>query len=179
MMYDQRLFNQSAGIASGFRNEDAYDLYDKPLFNAAGLGSMYRPRVDTNNDDGAEVSEVDAEKEARRIASTERFVAEKGFAGSERTSAASRDGPVQFEKEEDPFGLDQFLSEAKKGRAALDTIGKRGELHAGSSGGGTGAQMRESLDTSSRAAQGRPMAFLPEQQGGRSERTESKRSRRH
>eukprot|EP00826_Nyctotherus_ovalis_P059099 TRINITY_DN8189_c0_g1_i8.p1 TRINITY_DN8189_c0_g1~~TRINITY_DN8189_c0_g1_i8.p1 ORF type:complete len:430 (-),score=137.48 TRINITY_DN8189_c0_g1_i8:42-1256(-) len=31
-MYDQRLFNQSAGVTSGFGDEDDYNLYDKPLF---------------------------------------------------------------------------------------------------------------------------------------------------
>lgn len=37
------------------------------------------------------------------------------FSGTDR--ASRRDGPVQFEAdEEDPFGLDQFLTEAKKGQ---------------------------------------------------------------
>ena len=42
-------------------------------------------------------------------------------------AAARRDGPVEFEQEDneaDPFGLDQFLSEAQKGKAKpLDGIG--------------------------------------------------------
>ena len=39
---------------------------------------------------------------------------DKGFAGTDRSSR--REGPVQFEKdeEEDPFGLNKFLTEAKK-----------------------------------------------------------------
>lgn len=41
-----------------------------------------------------------------------RFVPDKEFGGTDRTAAASRSGPVQFE--EDPFGLDQFLSQAKR-----------------------------------------------------------------
>lgn len=48
---------------------------------------------------------------------TSRFVADKGFSGTERQPGAastSRSGPVQFEKEEDPFGLDQFLDTAKR-----------------------------------------------------------------
>lgn len=28
--------------------------------------------------------------------------------------SAPRSGPVQFEREEDPFGLDQFLNQAKR-----------------------------------------------------------------
>lgn len=37
---------------------------------------------------------------------------DKEFSGTNRE--ATRSGPVQFEKEEDPFGLDQFLSQAKR-----------------------------------------------------------------
>ena len=48
-----------------------------------------------------------------------RFQPDKGFAGTDR--GQRRDGPVQFEKEEeDPFGLDKFLTEAKKGKRPLD-----------------------------------------------------------
>lgn len=46
-----------------------------------------------------------------------RFVPNKEFSGTERDPRGSgRSGPVQFEKhqqEEDPFGLDQFLTQAK------------------------------------------------------------------
>lgn len=44
-----------------------------------------------------------------------RFVPDKGFAGADASSR--REGPVQFEKqeEEDPFGLGKFLDEAKRG----------------------------------------------------------------
>ena len=45
-----------------------------------------------------------------------RFQPDKEFAGTDRTQR--RDGPVQFE--EDPFGLDKFLTEAKKGKRPLD-----------------------------------------------------------
>ena len=43
-----------------------------------------------------------------------RFVPDRGFAGTDRS--AKRDGPVQFEKdeEEDPFGFDDFLTRAKR-----------------------------------------------------------------
>ena len=51
--------------------------------------------------------------------SAPRFQPDKEFAGTDRTQR--RDGPVQFEKEEeDPFGLDKFLTEAKKGKRPLD-----------------------------------------------------------
>lgn len=53
-----------------------------------------------------------------------RFVPDKEFSGTTRTAGSSRSGPVQFEQnstaeEEDPFGLDQFLQQAKRS-------GKRG-----------------------------------------------------
>jgi SNW domain-containing protein 1 len=43
-------------------------------------------------------------------------VPDKEFSGTDRSAAqGGRSGPVQFEKEEDdPFGLDQFLTQAKR-----------------------------------------------------------------
>ena len=45
---------------------------------------------------------------------TFRFQADKGFEGADE--AQKRSGPVQFEKDvdDDPFGLDKFLTDAKK-----------------------------------------------------------------
>ena len=45
-----------------------------------------------------------------------RFQPDKGFSGAD--SGQTRDGPVQFEKdvEEDPFGLNKFLTEAKRAK---------------------------------------------------------------
>lgn len=45
-----------------------------------------------------------------------RFQPDKGFSGAD--SSQVREGPVQFEKdvEEDPFGLNKFLTEAKKAK---------------------------------------------------------------
>ncbi len=45
-----------------------------------------------------------------------RFQPDRGFAGADTDQ--SREGPVQFEKavEEDPFGLNKFLTEAKKAK---------------------------------------------------------------
>jgi SNW domain-containing protein 1 len=48
------------------------------------------------------------------LVKTSRFVPDKEFSGTDHNS--KREGPVQFEKqeEEDPFGLDKFLTEVKK-----------------------------------------------------------------
>ena len=53
----------------------------------------------------------------------DRFQPDKGFSGTDQ--AASRDGPVQFEKdvEEDPFGLNKFLTEAKKAKRPSEGLG--------------------------------------------------------
>ena len=54
-----------------------------------------------------------------------RFVPDKEFSGADR-SGGRREGPVQFEKdeEEDIFGLNKFLTAAKKGqkRPGVDDI---------------------------------------------------------
>lgn len=48
------------------------------------------------------------------------FQPERGFSGAD--AGQSREGPVQFEKEveEDPFGLNKFLTEAKKAKRPAD-----------------------------------------------------------
>ena len=55
--------------------------------------------------------------------SAKKFVADKGFEGTQGGQTAGRSGPVQFEKaagkpavpvSDDPFGLDAFLDKAKK-----------------------------------------------------------------
>ena len=84
VLYDQRLFNQNAGIESGFGNDDEYNLYDKPLFKVKP--TTYLP------------GKEDVEQKSRGNA------------------------PVQFEKEtstlpnDDPFGVESFLSAARKGK---------------------------------------------------------------
>ncbi len=48
-MYDSRLFNQSAGMDSGFGGEDEYNTYSKPLFDRQEAGSIYRPKQDDSD----------------------------------------------------------------------------------------------------------------------------------
>ena len=45
-MYDSRLFNQSAGMDTGFGDEDEYNTYSKPLFDRGEATSVYRPKRD-------------------------------------------------------------------------------------------------------------------------------------
>jgi SNW domain-containing protein 1 len=62
-----------------------------------------------------------------RIISTNRFVADKGFSGTEGGGGA-RSGPVQFEKdEEDIFGLGQLLESGKESKKRQAESGGAGE----------------------------------------------------
>ncbi|KAG7295262.1 Puff-specific protein Bx42 [Plutella xylostella] len=120
-MFDQRLFNNSKGLDSGYGDDEAYNVYSAPWRNQDGVGAhIYRPTRAADN-----------EHYSRDMpnANTRRFVADKEFAGT--SASNSRAGPVQFEKDAgtardeappprqpeadfDPFGLDRFLSEAKR-----------------------------------------------------------------
>ncbi|XP_017480383.1 PREDICTED: SNW domain-containing protein 1-like [Rhagoletis zephyria] len=105
VQFDQRLFNQSKGISSGFGDDEDYAVYDKAWRTNQTAQSLYRPSKTVDNDTyGDELEQL----------SKNRFVPDKEFSGVDRST--KRDGPVQFEKqeEEDPFGLDQFLTEVKK-----------------------------------------------------------------
>ncbi|CAB9503859.1 SNW/SKI-interacting protein [Seminavis robusta] len=94
---DARLYNQSAGMDSGFGREDEYNTYSKPLFDrTAGVSgaSIYRPSRD-------EQANADDQYAELKAGATSKFQAGKGFAGAEggmAVSAGPRTGPVQFEK---------------------------------------------------------------------------------
>ncbi|KAB0800325.1 hypothetical protein PPYR_06065 [Photinus pyralis] len=104
--FDQRLFGQAQGLGHGYGDDDAYNVYDKPWREGGSMANhLYRPSRNVDKD----VYGEDLEK----LVKTNRFVPDKEFSGTDR-SGAGRSGPVQFEKEEDPFGLDQFLSQAKR-----------------------------------------------------------------
>lgn len=126
VMYDERLFNQDKGISSGFATDDQYNVYDSGLFTAQPtLSTLYRPKKDMDSD-----AYGGADEQLEKIMKTDRFKPDKGFAGaSERTGP--RDRPVEFENEEaDPFGLDQFLTEVKKGKKAMEKVGSGGTMRA-------------------------------------------------
>lgn len=107
-LFDQRLFNTTKGMDSGYGDDEAYTVYDKPWREGNSLAShLYRPSKQVDQD--AYGGDLD------KIVSTNRFVPDKDFSGTDRTAqSGARQGPVQFEKDEDIFGLDQFLTMAKK-----------------------------------------------------------------
>jgi SNW domain-containing protein 1 len=98
---DSRLYNQSAGMDSGFGADDEYNAYSKPLFDRQGVSSssIYRPtRGET---------EYNADEQYDKLVegATSKFQPDKGFAGAEgggghASSGAARTAPVQFEKEQ-------------------------------------------------------------------------------
>uniref|UniRef100_A0A1D1YQ82 SNW domain-containing protein 1 n=2 Tax=Anthurium amnicola TaxID=1678845 RepID=A0A1D1YQ82_9ARAE len=134
VMYDQRLFNQDKGMDSGFAVDDQYNIYDKHLFTTqATLSTLYRHK---QADDPDTYGGTDEQLE--KILKTDRFKPDKAFSGtSDLVSGNKRERPVEFEKQEenDPFGLDEFLTEVKKGKKAMEKIGSGGTMKA--SGGGS------------------------------------------
>lgn len=144
VMYDQRLFNQEKGMDSGFATDDQYNVYDKGLFTAQPtLSTLYRPKKDADND-----MYGGADEQMDKIMKTERFKPDRAFAGTNEKTGP-RDRPVEFEKdaeEADPFGLDQFLTEVKKGKKAMDKVGSGGTMKASA-----GSSMRDGLDGSGRS----------------------------
>lgn len=87
---------------------------------------VYRPHVD---------GETYGANDMEKIVQTDRFKPDRDFSGVDRTQPSEpHTKPVEFEKEQDPFGLDEFLDKAKKssGRSnPLDKIGT-GSMHAAS-----------------------------------------------
>ncbi|KAF9203510.1 mRNA splicing protein [Haplosporangium sp. Z 27] len=118
-LYDSRLFNQSAGLDSGFKDDEAYSVYDKPMFTHT-RSSVYRPKRSGGGGD----DEVGNEDDIARSLASDRFgsagISVKGFKGAEGGRNMQRDGPVAFEKE-DIFGLDKFNKvDVSKKRTGLD-----------------------------------------------------------
>ncbi|KAJ1952893.1 mRNA splicing protein, partial [Linderina pennispora] len=107
-LFDSRLFNQPSASNAALQDEEAYNLYDKPLFNTKGRGvNSYRPR--------AIEEESKAAAEADRLLNSDRFGnALSGFKGSKKDSNP-RSGPVEFEKD-DVFGIDAFADKAKQSK---------------------------------------------------------------
>uniref|UniRef100_A0A7S0NQI2 SKI-interacting protein SKIP SNW domain-containing protein n=2 Tax=Calcidiscus leptoporus TaxID=127549 RepID=A0A7S0NQI2_9EUKA len=146
-LYDQRLFNQQGGVANSLSGaDDAYNIYDKALFRSgAAAESIYRPSRAAEDDWG------DEDAAAAQVMKSARFKpGDKGFEGAgEQLATGGRGKPVEFaeEDEADPFGLDQFLSEAKKGKA-LDAIGQGGAGMSAAAGGSMGDSGRSRVDFS-------------------------------
>lgn len=116
-IFDQRLFDQSAGIGQGLADDESYNIYDKALFGGSAVHLIYKPTLigdDALNDDD-DTEDVKGSGGPDVYGRVKK--ASKAFQGAEG-GEGERSGPVEFEKDEstetDPFGLDSFISEAKK-----------------------------------------------------------------
>jgi len=121
-LLDSRLFNREQ-LSTGFGGDDSYNMYDKPLFSgSSAAAAIYRPRG--NNVGNDEAYGGGTEEGIKGELAKDRFSlgnATRGFEGADSNEV--RTGPVQFEKDQivsldgtaDPFGVEQFLSNAKRG----------------------------------------------------------------
>ena len=107
VQYDSRLFNTSKGLDTGFGDDDAYNIYDKPWRETeSAANTIYRPSKNLDKDFGDDFDEA---------LKTRRFVPDKGFEGADK-AGVRESGPVAFEQQEDfdPFKIDDFLGNLKK-----------------------------------------------------------------
>ncbi|OII72793.1 SNW family nuclear protein [Cryptosporidium ubiquitum] len=97
VQFDARLFNRISGLDSGFSN-DTISVYDKPLFNTNSLKSR-----------GLYTFE-----ESRVEESIGGRVHVPSFSGTDNSNTAFRTKPVEFERDDDPFGLDKLIDSVRK-----------------------------------------------------------------
>ncbi|TIB65951.1 hypothetical protein E3P78_00292 [Wallemia ichthyophaga] len=112
-MFDSRLYNKES-LNPSFGDDEAYNLYDKPLFHgSSAAAAIYKHR---NQDGDDEIVGGGTEDGVNKALDNDRFglgATTKGFEGADLQQP--REGPVEFEKDVDPFGVDQFLNEAIQG----------------------------------------------------------------
>jgi len=117
-MYDQRLFNQTSGLDTGFGDEDEYGVYDKPLFQDKAAASIYNIKEYDDNIDEADTGEKEKKKTGVETGTTK--APQRGFDGAEKKAARTK--PVEFEKhdEEDLFGLGKFIGDGGSKKMKYD-----------------------------------------------------------
>lgn len=94
-LIDSRLYNNTSGLESGFKFDDEYDLYDKPLFQDRSKASLYRPPK--NDDDYADDKKVhDTKKIMEKIKQRGKL-----FQGANEDVGNSniRIGEIEFKKQ--------------------------------------------------------------------------------
>ncbi|KAF8301118.1 pre-mRNA-processing protein 45 [Clavulina sp. PMI_390] len=144
-MLDSRLFNRES-LPNSFASEDAYNLYDKPLFHGStAAAAIYKARGNMDAGDDAKFAGGTEDGINKALANDRFQLGASGFSGAEEQEV--REGPVQFEKDTtglgaggqdgaDLFGVGKFLDEAKRGtKRGLDT-------------GAGGSRKRQQLDKS-------------------------------
>ncbi len=82
---DQKLLNLPSGVNSGFRGDEAYDLYDKPLFKEKVKTNIYQGVKEYNDFNDDDIDQFLKKKEGFRNQ-------------SKRNKYITRAKPVEFEK---------------------------------------------------------------------------------
>jgi len=107
-MVDSRLYNQTIGLESGFKNEDDYDLYDKPLFADKTHTNIYN-----NSKINSTMEDSNEEKNNSKKLMEKIMKRGKMFEGTE-SSNANNGKPVEFEKSKEVFGLNDNYKKKDK-----------------------------------------------------------------
>ena len=109
-MVDSRLYNQTVGLVSGFKDEEDYDLYDKPLFVDRSAASIYKNVRGSSaiDDDSNEGVGPDSKKLIEKI-----YQRGKMFEGAE-ISKSQGGRPLEFERGQDKYGLNDIHTKKSK-----------------------------------------------------------------
>ncbi|KAJ2783030.1 mRNA splicing protein [Coemansia javaensis] len=119
-LFDSRLFNQPSASNAALQNDEAYNLYDKPLFGAAASSSSnYRPRANGggDDDDDGRAAEVGRMMDSGRFGSALRGQQQQHQQQQQQSARPS--GPVAFERG-DVFGIDAFADSARQAKDGGD-----------------------------------------------------------
>lgn len=108
MMFDQRLFNQQAGVEGGFGDDDEYNLYDKPLFADRTAASIYKSTKEYQDDDLEDPTKNSVSKVLKTSHKPNR-----GFEGTDYTQGA-RTQPVEFIQKNDSTDVGNMESGLQK-----------------------------------------------------------------
>jgi SNW domain-containing protein 1 len=103
-MIDSRLYNQTVGLVSGFKDEEDYDLYDKPLFVDRTGASIYKNIKASSaiDDDSSETALADSKKLMEKI-----YQRGKMFEGAD-ISKSQGGKPLEFERGQEQYGLNDI-----------------------------------------------------------------------
>uniref|UniRef100_A0A7S3CU66 Uncharacterized protein n=1 Tax=Strombidium rassoulzadegani TaxID=1082188 RepID=A0A7S3CU66_9SPIT len=97
-MYDQRLFNQTSGLDSGFGHEDDYNLYDKPLFGDRTAASIYK-NIKKTEEVESELAQDGEQRHVRKVLGQAQFKADEAKDAGFDKSYSGRSKPVEFQKQ--------------------------------------------------------------------------------
>lgn len=122
VLYDQRLFNQDGtnsrrgghtSLAGGYGADDAYNLYDRPLFKGANSATKFQYRASGS---------TNVDERERRFRADREFGGPSASGSKDAPRQEARARPVEFEKDtelkssanDDPYGMNKFFKEARQ-----------------------------------------------------------------